>query len=71
MVTVRRFNDSEVVINADLIEFVEATPDTVITMTTGKKIMVRDSVEEVVKKVVEYKQSCLNPAGVARKKRKK
>lgn len=43
-------------VNADLIETIEATPDTVITLTTGKKIVVSDSVEVIIKRVIEYKQ---------------
>ncbi len=52
MIAVTRYNNTELVINADLIEFIEATPDTIITTTTGKKIMVRDSVDKVIDKVV-------------------
>ena len=59
MVKLTRLNDSKVVINADLIEFIEALPDTIVTLTTGQKIMVKESVEEVVDKVVEYKRSIL------------
>ena len=59
MVNLTRLNDSKVVINADLIEFVESLPDTIVTMTTGQKIMVKESVEEVVRLVVEYKRSIL------------
>ena len=39
MIKVTRINDSELVINSDLIEFVEAIPDTIISLTTGKKIL--------------------------------
>lgn len=44
------------VVNADLIETVEAVPDTVITLTTGRKLVVREPVTEVVARVVAYKQ---------------
>ncbi|MEW6227802.1 MAG: flagellar FlbD family protein [Bacillota bacterium] len=57
MVRVHRLDGSELVVNADLIETVEATPDTIITLTTGKKIVVRDSVDEVVSGVIGYKQA--------------
>lgn len=56
MVKLTRLNDSKVVVNADLIEFVEALPDTIITLTTGQKIMVKESVEEVISRVVEFKR---------------
>ena len=59
MVKLTRLNDSKVVINADLIEFVESLPDTIVTMTTGQKLMVKESVEEVIKLVVEYKRNIL------------
>ncbi|MGE5591734.1 MAG: flagellar FlbD family protein [Bacillota bacterium] len=47
------------VINADLIEIVESTPDTVITLTTGNKMVVRESVDEVVARVIAYKRAIL------------
>lgn len=55
MITVTRFNKSQFVINAEWIETVEATPDTVITLTNGKKFVVTETVEEVIRRVVEYK----------------
>lgn len=61
MVQLTRLNDQKVVINADLIEFVEETPDTLISTTTGKKIMVKEPVQVVVDKVVEYRRRCLLP----------
>lgn len=56
MISVTRINGKSFVINADLIEFVECTPDTVITISSGKKIMVADSVDQVVDKVLEYRR---------------
>lgn len=47
-----------ITINADLIEFVESTPDTIITTITGKKIIVKDPVDEVIDKIVAYRQKC-------------
>ena len=57
MIRVTRFNHSEVTLNADLIEFIEATPDTVITMITGKKVLVRETAEEVRNLALEYRRS--------------
>ncbi len=54
MVRLSRLGGSEFYVNADLIESIEMTPDTVITLTNGKKLVVRDSVEEVVARVIEY-----------------
>jgi flagellar protein FlbD len=51
-----RLNNEEFIVNADLIEFIEKTPDTVLTLITGKKIMVRESSEEIVNRVLEYRQ---------------
>lgn len=56
MITVTRFNKTQFVISADWIETVESTPDTVITLTNGKKYVVTEKVEEVIKRVIEYKQ---------------
>lgn len=57
MIKVTRLNDSKLVLNAELIEFIEAIPDTIITLTTGQKIMVKESEEEVLKRVMDYKRS--------------
>jgi flagellar protein FlbD len=56
LIEVTRINDDPVIINAELIEMIEARPDTIITMTTGKKILVAESVSEVVRRVIEYRQ---------------
>ncbi|GAB4337304.1 MAG: flagellar FlbD family protein [Calditrichia bacterium] len=58
MIKVTRINNQPFALNAELIEFVEATPDTIITMTDGKKILVKDSVDEVIDKVIKYRQEC-------------
>ena len=58
MIRVTRLNDKEMVINAEMIEFVEATPDTLISLKSGKKIMVMEPVDDVIELVVEYKKSC-------------
>ena len=45
------------VLNADLIETIEETPDTVITLTSGKKIIVEESMDEIVRRVMDYKRA--------------
>lgn len=60
MVEVTRFNKEKIIINADLIEMIEATPDTVITMTTGRKFVVKETKEEIVDKVILYRQMILD-----------
>jgi flagellar protein FlbD len=49
-----RLNDKLVVVNAELIKFVESTPDTLVTLTSGDHFMVRESVEDVVERAIEY-----------------
>lgn len=56
MITVHRLNGTELVINVELIETVEATPDTTVTFTNGKKIMISESVDELLQKSLEYKK---------------
>ena len=57
MIQVTRLNRSNFILNAEWIETVEATPDTVITMVNGKKFVVTESVGEILSRVVEYKNS--------------
>jgi flagellar protein FlbD len=56
MIRVKKINGEEVVINAELIETVEARPDTTISLSTGNKIIVKDTVSEVIQKIIEYRQ---------------
>lgn len=61
MITLIRFDGVEFVVNADLIETVEETPDTIIRLTTGRKYLVKDSMQEIVNKVTKYKQKINHP----------
>ena len=56
MIEVTRFNDSTFLVNADLIETIEETPDTVITLANGRKYIVTEKAEEIKSKVIEYKK---------------
>jgi len=56
MIKLKKLNGFEIIVNAELIESVEATPDTVISLATGNRFIVKDSVDEVVARVVEYKK---------------
>ncbi len=56
MIKLRRLNGKEFVLNAELIETIEKTPDTVITLINEHKYVVEDDVDDVIEKVVEYKQ---------------
>jgi len=62
MIRVTRFDGSQVVVNAGHILMVESTPDTVLTLTTGYRLMVREPVSEVVLRVVEYRRVCSTPS---------
>lgn len=61
MIKVSRLNNQEFMLNPHLIESIEATPDTVITLTTGKKLMVKETVREVVEKIISYRRGLGRP----------
>jgi flagellar protein FlbD len=65
MIRLTRLNRVPVVLNSDLIEHIEITPDTVITLTTGQILRVRESVEEVVNRIVEFRRRISGPRGEA------
>lgn len=56
MIQVTRLNGKKMTVNAELIEMVEETPDTVISFTNGRKFIVKESEEEVRELVIEYKK---------------
>ncbi|MGQ9674395.1 MAG: flagellar FlbD family protein [Chloroflexota bacterium] len=56
MIRVSRLDGSKLIINCELVEFVEHTPDTVISLVTGRKFVVRESTGEVVRRVMDYKR---------------
>ena len=60
MIELTRFNDIKFTVNAEIIEFVEETPDTVISLTTGKKIIVKESRQDVTNLVISYKRAIFN-----------
>ncbi|MGL4798675.1 MAG: flagellar FlbD family protein [Cellulosilyticaceae bacterium] len=61
MIHVTKLNKQAFVLNAELIEVIEATPDTVITMTTGKKFVVSETSEEVIQSIIAYKRQIMIP----------
>lgn len=61
MIHLTRLNHTSVVLNCDLIEQIETTPDTVVSMTTGQKIMVLESTEEIIDRVRSFRRSILTP----------
>ncbi len=56
MITLTRLNQRLVVLNADLIKMIEVTPDTIITLLNGDIVIVRESVDEVVRRAIEYQR---------------
>ena len=60
MIKLTRINRSSLILNSDLIEHVQATPDTVITLTNGHNYLVLESPDTVVERIVEYRRRCLS-----------
>ena len=54
MIRLTRLNDRPFIVNADLIRTVEENPDTVITLVSGEHLMVKESMDEVVRRTIEY-----------------
>jgi flagellar protein FlbD len=59
MIKLTKINNEEFYLNSDLIEFLESTPDTIISLTTGKKVIVRETANEVVEKIISFKSKIL------------
>jgi flagellar protein FlbD len=64
MIALRRLNNQPIMVNADLIESLESTPDTVVTLTSGNKLIVRDTPEEIQEKIVDYQRRVQGPKEV-------
>ena len=56
MIYLTRLNSASMVLNSDLIEHIDITPDTVITLTTGQILRVRETAEEVIHRIVEFRR---------------
>jgi flagellar protein FlbD len=68
MIKVTRLNDSVLVVNVEKIQSVQATPDTVITFTNHDRLMVKEPVEEISRRIVDYQRAlCLSSKDVAAK----
>jgi len=61
MIYLTRLNHTPVVVNAELIEHIETTPDTVISLTTGQKFMVLESTEEIIRRVINFRRAIVTP----------
>ncbi|HEY8425799.1 MAG TPA: flagellar FlbD family protein [Limnochordales bacterium] len=64
IIRVHRLDGKEFVVNADLIETVESTPDTVLSLVSGRKLVVAESVEEIIERVVAFNRSRALPTRV-------
>lgn len=62
MISLTRLNHSPVVINPDLIVLIEETPDTIITLSNGEKLTVQERVQEVIRRVIEFRRRIFNPS---------
>lgn len=65
MIQVTRLDGTDVVVNCELVTTIERTPDTMITLVNGQKLLVRDSVEEVVARAIAYHRRLHDAAGMA------
>ena len=61
MITLTRLNGQPFVMNAEKIRYVESTPDTVVCCDTGEKLMVRETISEVTRRVIEYARVIRRP----------
>ena len=61
MITLTRLNGQAFVINAEKIRYVESTPDTVVCCDTGEKLMVKETLNEVTRRAIEYARLIRRP----------
>jgi len=61
MILLTKINKAQIAVNSDLIQYIEETPDTVITLTNNDKVVVHESMSEIIQKVVQYRRqvNCL------------
>lgn len=63
MIKITKMNGENIYLNAELIESVQSRPDTLITLTTGNKIMVKEEVSQVIERIREYRKE-INAAAI-------
>jgi flagellar protein FlbD len=61
MISLTRLNNQPLVVNSDLIKFIENTPDTVITLITGEKVVVLETVQQVLDQIVDFRRRLSTP----------
>jgi len=59
MIELTRLNGKKLAVNADLIKFVEQAPDTVLTLVTGEKLVVCESSEEILQRIIDFRRTVL------------
>lgn len=62
MISLTRLNNTTLVVNSDLIVFMEETPDTIITLANGEKITVQEKAKEVIHRVINFRRCVFNPS---------
>lgn len=62
MISVTRLNSAPMILNSDLIEHIDVTPDTVIALTTGQSLRVRETAEEVVSRIIDFRRNIQSQA---------
>lgn len=63
MIRLTRLNETALTLNSDLIKYVEQSPDTVITLLNGEKILVRESAEQVLDRIIDFRRRLLAGSG--------
>ena len=63
MIVVTRLSSKPIIVNSDLIVFIEETPDTILTLSNGEKLVVQERAAEVIRRVVEFKRGIAHPPG--------
>jgi flagellar protein FlbD len=56
MIVLTKINNAQIAVNSDLIQYIEETPDTVITMSNSEKVVVQEPIGTVIKKMVQYRR---------------
>src|SRR5271155_931599 len=59
MIRLTRLNNKPLMVNSDLIKFVEQSPDTLVTLINGEKIVVLEKLDDVLARVIEFRRSVL------------
>ena len=64
MIQLTRLNNQSLIVNCDLIKFVETAPDTVLTLVSGEKILVRETPQEVLRRILDFRHDVIKGSGL-------